>query len=124
MNNELLLLIEKHTDSLVEKTKTKTQGTLVFKLNKQMETFSTSPPINLSVERKWLLGVSSIEATNSVLNTTEKHTGFSKTMPGHCNSHDGGELINKLNKIFQLRSGNGIALHVKGVEKTGTRIEI
>ena len=51
MNNELLLLTEKHTDSLVEKTRTKTQETLVFKMNKRMETFSTSPPIKLSVER-------------------------------------------------------------------------
>ena len=40
MNNELLVLIKKHTDKLIEQTKTKPQGTLEFKKNKQMQTFS------------------------------------------------------------------------------------
>ena len=38
MNNELLLLIKKHTDTLTEQTKTKHQETLEFKMNKQMQT--------------------------------------------------------------------------------------
>ena len=33
MNNELLLLIEEHTDTLIEQTKTKPQETLEFKMN-------------------------------------------------------------------------------------------
>ena len=33
MNNELLLLIKKHTDALIEQTKTKPQVTLDFKMN-------------------------------------------------------------------------------------------
>ena len=37
MNNELLLLIKKHTDTLIEQTKTKTQETLEFKMNKQLQ---------------------------------------------------------------------------------------
>ena len=57
MNNELLLLIEKHTDTLIEQTKTKPQETLEFKMNKQMQTFSFNPPINLLEEGKWLLAV-------------------------------------------------------------------
>ena len=47
MNNELLLLIKKHTDTLVEQTKTRPQGTLQFKMNEQRQTFSCNPPINL-----------------------------------------------------------------------------
>ena len=39
MNNELLLLIEKHTDTLIEQTKTRPQETLEFKMNKQMQNF-------------------------------------------------------------------------------------
>ena len=48
MNNELLLLIEKRTDTPIEQRRTKPQGTFEFKLKKQMDTFSFSPPINLS----------------------------------------------------------------------------
>ena len=39
MNNKLLLLFKKHTDTLIEQTKTKPQETLEFKMNKQMQTF-------------------------------------------------------------------------------------
>ena len=54
MNNELLLLTKKHTDTLIEQTKSGPQETLEVKLNKQLKTFSFSPPINLSEEGKWL----------------------------------------------------------------------
>ena len=64
MTNELLFLSEKHTDKLIKRTKTKPQETLEFKMNKQKQTFSTSPPINLVEEGKWLLGATSFEATN------------------------------------------------------------
>ena len=39
MNNELLLLNKKHTDTLIEQTRTKPQETLDFKMNKQRQTF-------------------------------------------------------------------------------------
>ena len=60
MNNELLLLIKKHTDTLIEQTKTKKQELLIFKVDKQMQTFSFNLPINLVEEGKWLLTVSSL----------------------------------------------------------------
>ena len=62
MNNELLLLIRKHTDTLIEQTKTKPQEALEFKMNKQMQLFSFSPPINLVEEDKWLLRVLRLSA--------------------------------------------------------------
>ena len=50
MNNELLLLIKKHTDTLIEQTKMKPQEALDFKMNKQLPTFSFNPPMNLIEE--------------------------------------------------------------------------
>ena len=61
MNIELLLLIKKHTDTLIEQTKTKPQETLEFKMNKQMQTFSFNPQIIPPEKGKWLLAVSSLE---------------------------------------------------------------
>ena len=65
MNNEFLLVIKKHTETLIEQTKRKRQETLEFKLIKQMETILFNPPINLVEERKWLSAVTCFEATNS-----------------------------------------------------------
>ena len=42
MYNELLLLIKKHTVTLIEQTKTKRQETFEFKMNKEMQTFVQS----------------------------------------------------------------------------------
>ena len=70
MNNDLLLLYKKHTDTLIEQTKTKTQETPEIKINKQMQIFSFNSPIFLVAERKWLLAVTSFETTNSVFNIT------------------------------------------------------
>ena len=39
MNNELLLLIKKRTDTLIEQTKTEPQENLDFKMNKQKQIF-------------------------------------------------------------------------------------
>ena len=39
MNNELLLLIKKHTDTLIEQRRTKTQETLDFKICDQNKLF-------------------------------------------------------------------------------------
>ena len=39
MNTELLILIKKHTDTLIENTKTRAQETLEFKIDKQCELF-------------------------------------------------------------------------------------
>ena len=80
MNNELLLLIKKHTDTLIEQTRTKTQETLDFKMNEQMQTFSFNPPINLAEEGKWLK-VSSFECTNFVFNITNENNSISIIIP-------------------------------------------
>ena len=119
MNNELLLLIKKHTDMLIEQTRTKPQETLEFKMNKQKQTFSFNPPINLVEEGKWLLGVSSFECTKSVFNITNENNSFSIIVPGHYEAESTQKTIDELNKLLELRSQNGIELHVEQVRKKG-----
>ena len=121
MNNELLLLIKKHTDTLIEQTKTKPHETLEFKMNKQKQTFSLNPPINLVEEDKWLLAVSSFECTNSVFNITDKNNSFSIIIPGHYQTKSDEKTIDDLNKLLELKS---LELHVEEVRKRGNIIKI
>ena len=81
MNNELLVLIKKYTDTLIAQTKTRPQEKFEFVLNKQMETIQFNPPINLPSE-KWVLAVTSFEATNSVFIITDENNSFSISTPG------------------------------------------
>ena len=69
--------LKKHTNTLIEQTKTTPQETLEFELNQQMETFSISPPINLSGDGKRFLVVILFEATNTVFNKTDENKRFS-----------------------------------------------
>ena len=121
MNNELLLLIKKHTDTLIEQTKTKPQETLEFKMNKQMQTFSFNPPINLFEEGRWLLAVSSFECTNSVFNITNENNSFSIIIAGHYKTEFAEKVIIDLNKLYELKS---LELHVEEVRKRGNIIKI
>ena len=121
MNNELSLLIKKHTDTLIQQTKTKPQETLEFKMNKQTQTFSFNPPINLVEEDKWLLAVSSFECTNSVFNITNENNSFSIIIPGHYQNKTNEKSIDNLNKLLELKS---IELHVEEVKKRGDKRKI
>ena len=121
MNIELLLLIKKHTDILIQQTKTKPQETLEFKSNKQMQTFSINPPINLVEEGKWLFAVSSFGCTNSVCNITHENNSFSIIIRGHYQIESAEKTIVNLNKLLELRS---LELQVKEVRKRGNKIKI
>ena len=121
MNNELLLLIKKHTDTLIEQTRTKIQEILEFKMNKQMQTFSFNPLISLNEEGKWLLAVSSFECTNSVFNITNENSSFSVIIPGHFQNKSDEKVIDDLNRLLQLSS---LELHVEEVRKRGNEIKI
>ena len=116
-------MIRKHADVLIEQKKTKLQETLEFKLNKQIETFSLSPPINLSSE-KWSVAVTYFEATVFLSNITNENNSFSISTPGHWNCNDGEELIKKLHKLLQLRSQKDIELHVEEVGKKGNQLKM
>ena len=104
MNNDLLLLLKKHTDTLIEQTKTKPQETLEFKMNKQMQTFSFNSPINLVEEGKWLMAVSLFDCTNSVYNITNENNSFSIFIPGHYQTEFAEKTIDELNKLLELKS--------------------
>ena len=117
----MLLLIKKHTDTLIEQTKSKVQETLEFKMNKQMQTFSFNPPINLFQEGKWILGVTSLECTNFVLNITNENSSFSIIIPGPYQTEFAEKLINDLNKLLELKS---LELHVEEVRKRGNKTKI
>ena len=121
MNNELLLLIKKRTDTLVEQTKTKPQETLEIKMNKQRQTFSFSPPINLIEEGKWLLAVSYFECTNSVFNIIDDNNSFSIIIAGHYKTEFAEKIIDELNRLLELRT---LELHVIEVRKRGNIIKI
>ena len=69
----MLLLIKYLTDTLIEQTKSRPQETLEFRLNKHMEPFIFSPPINLSKKGKRLIAVTNFEAMTSVFNITDEH---------------------------------------------------
>ena len=121
MNFELLLLIEKHTDMLIEQTKTKPQATLEFKKNKQLQTFSFNPLKNLVEEGKWLIGVSSFECTKFVFIITSENISFSIITPGHYQNKSDEKSIDDLNKLLELTS---LELHVKEGRKRGIKIKI
>ena len=121
MNNELLLLIKKHTDTLIENTKTKPQETLEFKMNKQRQIYSFIPPINLIEEDRWLSAVSSFECTNSVFNITNENNSFSIIIPGHYETEFAEQIIDDLNKLLELKS---LELHVEEVRKRRDIIKI
>ena len=121
MNNELLLLIKKHTDTLIQQTKTKPQETLEFKMNDQVQTFSFNPTNILVEEGKCLLAVSSFECTNSVFIITNENNSFSIIIPGHWQTESAEKTINNLDKLLELKS---LELHVAEVRKRGNKIKI
>ena len=114
MNNELLLLFKKHTDTLIQQTKTQPQEILEFKINKQMQTFSFNPPIMLDDEGKWLLAVSSFECTNSVFNITNENNWFSITIPGLWNSESAEKTVEKLKELLEFDKKD-LSLHIVAV---------
>ena len=89
-----------------------------------MQTFSFSTPINLFEECKWLLAVTRFEATNSVFNITDENNSFSITMPGHWQTKFSQKTTDELNKLLELRSQNGIELHVKEFRKRRNQIKV
>ena len=121
MNNELILLIKKHTYTLIEQTKTKPQETLEYKMDKQMQTFSFNPPINLVEEGKWLLAVSFSECTNSCFNIIKENNSFSIIIPGHYQNKSDEKTNEDPNKLLEL---NSLELHVEEVRKKGNKIKI
>ena len=115
----MLLLISKDIDTFIEQTNPTPQETLEFKSNKQIETFSFIPPINVSEEGEWLLAATFFETTNSVSKITHGNISFSTIIPGHWSSNLLEKTIDELNKLLKLKSQTDIELHVEKVRKNG-----
>ena len=84
-----------------------------------MQTFSFNPPINFVEKGKWLMGVTSFEARNSLSNITEENNSFSISTLGHWNSKSAQKTFGDLNKLLEIRSENDIELHTEQVRKKG-----
>ena len=84
------------------------------------------PPINLSEVGKWLLAVTTFEATNWVFNITNENNSFSIIIPSRWRIpiylEDG--IIDKLNDLLKLKSGNDIGLYIEEVRRRGNEIKI
>ena len=126
MNNDLLLLLKKHTDTLIEQTKSRLQERLEYKVNKQTETFPFNPPIILIEEKTWLLSNTFFETTNSVFNITNENNSFSISIPFYWRipNYLEDDIIDNLNDLLKITSENGIELHVNEVRKKGNKIKI
>ena len=61
-----------------------------------METSPISLQINLSEEGKWLLAVTSFQATNSVCKITDENHSFRISTPSYSTTKGGEAFINKL----------------------------
>ena len=120
----MLLLIKNQTDTLIEYTRTRPQGTLEFKMKEKRQVFLFNPPINLVEEGKWFLAVTSFEATISLFNINNDNKSFSITIPGHWNSKSAEKAVGELNELLELRSQNDIELHAQEVRKRGNQIKI
>ena len=82
-----------------------------------MESFSFKPSIYLVEEGKWLLAVTSFEASNSVFNITNENNSFSITIPGHWNCQSAEKTIDDVSNFLELRSQNDVDLHVEQFRK-------
>ena len=86
-------------------------------MNKQMDTFSFNPPIDL------FSAVTGFEATNPVLNLTDKNNIFSFTPPGYWSGYGSDGTVYGLSRILELRSKNEIELHVNEVRERGNELK-
>ena len=71
---DLLLSITKNCETLIEKTHTKPQEILEFKIIKPRETFHFKPQIQ--IQGDWMIGLVNLEVYNSIFNITEENNKF------------------------------------------------
>ena len=70
----LLLLITKNCEALIEQTHRKAEETLEFKMVKSRETFHFKPPIQIN--GNWMIGLTDLEVYNSIFNITKQNNKF------------------------------------------------
>ena len=71
---DLLLLITKNCETLIEQTHPKPQESLGFKMTKPRRTFHFKPPIQ--VKGDWMIGLVDLEVYHSIFTKTEENNKF------------------------------------------------
>ena len=89
-----------------------------------METVSFKHSINLVEEDRWLLGVMTFEAINSVINITDERSTILTSTPGQWIFEGSEEIVAMLYKLIKLRSENDFELHIKEVGKRGRVLQM
>ena len=84
---ELLVLILKPTDTLIEHTETRPQDNLSFNLPKPMDAFSLNPRLELE-DKKITIGVTNLEVFSSVFYKIERNNRFTIYIPGFWQNSD------------------------------------
>ena len=84
---ELVILILKPTDTIIEQSKTRPQDNSKIKLPKSMDTFSLNPRLELK-EKKFTIGVINLEVFGSVFYKTEHNNRFTIYIPGFWQGSD------------------------------------
>ena len=70
---------------------------------------------------KWLLAVTGFEVTNHMFNIKDENNSFATTTPERWIPEGSEEIVDKFQKLLELRSENDIELHVQEVGRRGTR---
>ena len=122
MRNNFFTFNQKTYRYTCSRNKNSTSRDFEVKMNTQLTTFSFHPPINLVEEDKWLLSVTSFEATNSVFNITGENNSSSIFTPAHWSSQNAEETLIKLNNLLNLGSEKDLDLHINEVKKRGNII--
>ena len=99
---DLILSKTKNCETLINQTHTKTEETFEFKITKSRETFHFKPSVQIKGD--WMLGLTSLEAYNSIFNITEENNKFELLTGSPNNAFSFGELKDKLAKqlVFHI----------------------
>ena len=114
--------MKKHIETLIDDTKTRPQETFEFRLNKQLETFFSTPR-NLSPE-KWLIAANSFETANFVFNISDKNISFAFRILGSWVTEGSGENGDELKNLLEVSSDNEVELYVEEVGKRGNQTKL
>ena len=98
----LLLSIAKPNQEIVEKTHSKPQETLEFKLTEQKESFSFDA--SLQLDEKWMMRLTSLEVYNTVYNINEKKTKL--------------QILLKYEQLDALELDTGVVPNIKTLYET------
>ena len=71
---DLLLLITKYCETLIEQTHRKAEETLEIKMIHSKQTFHFKPPIPF--EGSWMIGLTDLEVYNSIFKITKENIEF------------------------------------------------